>query len=178
MSRSWVMMVMLLLLLMGGTVAVWFHFEGRRANPAIQRLEGRRILEAYAAAYRAYAAAHAAAPWPKDLRELWDWPGFSTAADMPVPDRVTRARQVIRVEGAGLRFVYRPPPPGVPAGTVVVASAKPFAAVARGEPFGAQGERADRDIPAVYYAIDDTLGVVELDEAAWRMLAPWAATVP
>ena len=172
MSRSAVVMVIILIVLIGGTAAISYHLDVRRDNPAVQRRECRKALEIYSGAIRAYADDTGA--WPADLKALWAWPRFTGVTGLRVPDKITRARRIIRVERARAKYYYRAPEEGAPPETVVIAPARPLPGVAQGEPFGEKGQVAKTDIPPVWYGVTAALELVEMDEAEWRKRGAWA----
>jgi hypothetical protein len=167
-SRSQIVAVVTLAVLIWGAFTVASTFRQRQENPAVQRLDSQRVLRAYAAALAVYRQDHAA--WPDDIRQLWDHPRFSEVSGLAI----TKVKRVLAghlVTGGGF-YQYRPPRQG-DGQELVMASPRAHDAVAAGELFGEAGARAETAIPAVHFALDSQLQLRSLSDEEQRLRAPW-----
>ena len=173
MSRTNAVTIVIMLVVLFGTFALWWQLDVRRDNPAVQRAESKAILAGYAAALKAFREERGY--WPADIVELWDWPRFTEVSGLARLDKVSRSKRCAQAEGAGVRFYYRMPEAKDPDDLAVMASPEPLAGVAKGEPFGDAGQMTERDVPSVYYIVTRETEVEELDVEAWTARASWAS---
>ncbi len=136
MSRAaWISLVFALI--MGaGAVVVYREFRQAEDRPAVQRQLSELRLRQFADAIAAYRTRHGA--WPGTLFQLMRDAGMPFGANT--------------VRGGGV-YAYRPPPPGAPDDVVVMASNRHHEAVPVGAPWGAEGQVASHEIPAVAYVL-------------------------
>lgn len=153
MTRAWVAAAVFLALFGVGAVLVAREFRAEQQRPASQRVLDRERLQRVAAAIIAYRRAHGGA-WPQKAIDLYREQG------LPLAD-------------AGVR--YRMPPPDAADDYVVCWMEVLRAGARRGEPWGAAGQVADRDIPPASLVLTKALRIEELDEAAWRARTPAGA---
>jgi hypothetical protein len=155
MSKATVLVLITLVLIGGGALLVNREFRDAQQRPAVQRLDSQRRLCQFAAAIAAYRDRHHA--WPDRLLSLVHDQRLGFGANL--------------VRGGG-SYRYRPPPAGAREDAVVMWSESMHRAVRAGEAWGAEGEVAARDQPAVSYVLNAALAVEELDAAAWRQRVP------
>lgn len=139
MSRAAWISVMFALVMGVGAVVVYNEFRAAELRPAVQRQLSELRLKQFAEAIATYRTRHGA--WPENL--------YLLMRDAKLPFGANTVR------GGGV-YGYRPPAAGAADDTVVMASDRCHDAVRAGEPWGAEGQVADRDIPAVAYVL--TLG--------------------
>lgn len=150
MSKAFAAAAVFMAVLAVGAVLVAREFRAAQERPGAERVLDRERLERVAAAIAAYRRAHGDA-WPRKALELHREQG------LPLAD-------------AGVR--YRMPPPDAADDYVVCWMEVLRSGARRGEPWGAAGQVADRDIPPASLVLTKALRIEELDEAAWRARTP------
>jgi hypothetical protein len=155
MSRGSIALMVLVALFGIGAILVAREFRTALSSPAGVRLASEQRLRNLAAALAAYRAQHRA--WPENQLQL-------------LRDRDLRIPAV-----AGVR--YRRPAAGAGPDTVVLWREEPLPAVARGEPWGGDGQPASEDHPSVGHVVTADLRFHALPAADFRRRVP-AATQP
>ncbi|MBA3847924.1 MAG: hypothetical protein H0X45_14945 [Planctomycetes bacterium] len=152
MSRSTAITIVFVLILAFGAVIVAREFRGALARPAVQRLEHQRTLATLAEALKDYRADQHA--WPDTLFQL-----LKHSPELGL--------------GANRGYQYRKPDSDA-ADQIIISSEAFHPAVPAGQPWGAEGELATAEVPAVAYVVTADLVVHELplDEAARRSPTP------
>jgi hypothetical protein len=155
MNKATLVAVVLLLVVAAGAMVVNRSLRVAQERPAVQRLESQSRLRQFAAAIAAYRDHHGA--WPSSLAVVIRDAHLGLGANA--------------VRGGGV-YRYRCPPADAGGGYVVMWSELNHAGIKRGEPWGGEGQVADRDIPAVAYILDANLNVEELDLDEFARRAP------
>ncbi len=156
MSRSTAITIVFVLILAFGAVIVAREFRGALARPAVQRLEHQRTLATLVEALKDYRTDEHA--WPDTLFQL------------------LKHSQELGL-GANRGYEYRKPVGDAP-DQIVISSQAFHPAVPAGQPWGAEGELAPDEVPAVAYVVTADLVVRELplDEARHR--SPTLPSIP
>ena len=143
-----------------GTVIVNQRLQTARDRPAVQRTDSYTRLSNFAVALRAFLNTHSG-KWPERLVDLERDQHLSLGYNL--------------VKGAGL-YHYRKPADSVPDDWIIMWSDTNHAPVARGQPWGAAGEVAGKDIPGVAFVLTATLHVEALTLEEFAKRSPSAAT--
>jgi hypothetical protein len=161
MNKATIVTVLLLAVVALGAVLVHHELRSAQERPAVQRQLSRARLDQLAAALKVYRERHAA--WPDLIGQLLH--------DAKLPLTTTMVR------GAGV-YRYRKPAADAAPGQVVVWSETLHAGVAKGEPWGGEGQVAEADVPPVGYVITSELTVEALDPATHATRIPKASIGP
>lgn len=155
MNKATILALILLAVLAAGAVLVQHEMKSATERPAVQRQLSQSRLAQLAAALTAYRETNQA--WPDTTSRLL------RAAKLPATATLVR--------GAGT-YRYRRPAEGSPPGTVVVWSDRPHDGVKAGDPWGSEGQRAERDVPPVAYVITADGNVLALAPDEWAKRIP------
>lgn len=159
MNKATILTVIFLAVLAAGALLVQQEMKTATERPAVQRQLSHSRLTQLAAALTAYRETHKV--WPDNTAQLL------RAAHLPPTATLVR--------GAGT-YRYRKPAAGAPPETIVVWSDRPHDGVKAGEPWGGEGQRAERDVPPVAYVVTADAQVRELAPEEWSRRIPLPAS--
>lgn len=159
MNKATILAVILLAVIAAGAALVQHEMKTATERPAVQRQLSQSRLAQLAAALTVYRETNKA--WPDTTGQLL------RAARLPATATLVR--------GAGT-YRYRRPADGAPPDTVVMWSDRPHDGVKAGEPWGGEGQHAERDVPPVAYVITADCAVRELAPDDWAHRIPTAAS--
>lgn len=159
MNKATILTVIFLAVLAAGALLVQQEMKTATERPAVQRQLSHSRLTQLAAALTAYREAHKT--WPDTTAQLL------RAAHLPPTATLVR--------GAGT-YRYRKPAEGAAPEAIVVWSDRPHDGVKAGEPWGGEGQHAERDVPPVAYVITADAQVRELAPDDWSRRIPLPAS--
>lgn len=161
MNKATILALILLAVLAAGALLVQHEMKTATERPAVQRQLSQSRLAQLAAALTAYRETNQA--WPDTTARLL------RAAKLPPTAALVR--------GAGM-YRYQRPADGAAPDTLVMWSDRPHDGVKAGDPWGGEGQHAERDIPPVAYVITADGKVRELAPDEWARRIPSGTAAP
>ena len=161
MNKATIVSVLMLAVVALGAVLVHHELRSAQERPAVQRQLSRTRLDQIAAALKAYREQHAA--WPDTI--------------VPALHEAKLPLTTTLVRGAGV-YRYRKPAADAAPGQVVVWSETLHEGIAKGQPWGGEGQVAEADVPPVGYVITTELTIEALDPATHAARLPKASIGP
>lgn len=155
MNKATILAVILLAIIAAGALMVNREMRDAQERPAVQRQLSQARLAQFVEALKQYRADHQG--WPDTTAQLL------RAAKLPQTSTLVR--------GAGI-YRYRKPAADAPADLLVIWSDRMHDGVAVGEPWGGEGEKTDKPIPPVAYAVTAGLEILTLTPEEWTTRKP------
>ena len=155
MNKATILAVILLAIIAAGALMVNREMRDAQERPAVQRQLSQARLAQFVDALKQYRADHQS--WPDTTTQLL------RAGKLPQTSTLVR--------GAGI-YRYRKPAGDAPADALVMWSDRVHDGVAVGAPWGGEGQKADKPIPPIAYAITAALEVVTLTPDEWAKRKP------
>lgn len=155
MNKATILAVILLAIIAAGALMVNREMRDAQERPAVQRQLSQARLAQFAEALKQYRADHQV--WPDTTAQLL------RAAKLPQTSTLVR--------GAGI-YRYRKPSADAAGDTLVIWSDRVHDGVAAGEPWGSEGQKAEKPVPPTAYAITASLEVVALTPDEWSKRKP------
>ncbi len=155
MNKATILALMLLVVLAAGALLVNREMRDAQGRHSVQRQMSQARLAQFADAITHYRIRYQS--WPDTTAQLL------RASNLPATSTMVR--------GAGI-YRYRKPTVDAGADTLVMWSDRPHEGVGAGEPWGAEGERADKPVPAVAYVLTAALEVQGLSPEEWARRRP------
>lgn len=161
MNKATILAVILLAIIAAGALMVNREMRDATARPAVQRQLSQARLVQFAEALKQYRSENHT--WPDTTAQLL------RAAKLP--------QTATMIRGAGI-YRYRKPPADATPDTLVMWSERLHDGVAVGEPWGGEGQVADKAIPPIGYALGTELTLLELTPEEWARRKPPAEIRP
>jgi type II secretory pathway pseudopilin PulG len=155
MNKATILAVILLAIIAAGALMVNREMRDATARPAVQRQLSQARLVQFAEALTQYRNEHHT--WPDTTAQLL------RAAKLP--------QTATMIRGAGI-YRYRKPPADATPDTLVMWSERLHDGVAKGDPWGSEGQIADKPIPPIGYALGTDLKLLELTPEEWARRKP------
>lgn len=155
MNKATILAIILLAVVALGALLVNREMRQAQSRHAVQRQMSQARLAQFAEALKQYRASYHA--WPDTTAQLLRAGGLPPTSTM--------------VRGAGI-YRYRKPAADAAADALVMWSDRPHDGVAIGEPWGAEGQVADKPVPPVAYVLTSALEIQSLSPEDWAKRKP------
>ncbi len=155
MNKATILAIILLVIVAVGALMVNREMRDAQARHAVQRQMSQARLAQFAEALKHYRVAFQT--WPDTTAQLL------RAGNLPATSTMVR--------GAGI-YRYRKPATNAATDALVMWSDRPHDGVAVGEPWGAEGQKAEQPVPPIAYVLTLALEIQGISPDEWAKRKP------